>query len=55
MDEREYIIENVTKEEWEILEDNEIDWCTDDMFGKNQDVIIFGEDEYNKAIKLLGR
>ena len=36
-------------------EDNEIDWCPDDMFGKNQDVIIFGEDEYNKAIKLLGR
>ena len=24
MDEREYIIENITKEEWEILEDNAI-------------------------------
>ena len=55
MDEREYIIENITKEEWEILEDNGIDWCPDDMFGMNQDAIIFGEDEYNKTIKLLGR
>ena len=55
MDEREYIIENITKEEWEILEDNGIDWCPDDMFGMNQDAIIFGEDEYNKAMELLGR
>lgn len=55
MDEREYIIENITKEEWEILEDNGIDWCPDDMIGMNQDAIIFGEDEYNKAIELLGR
>ena len=55
MDEREYIIENITKEEWEILEDNGIDWCPDDMFGTNQDAIIFGEDEYNKAMELLGR
>ena len=55
MDEREYIIENITKEEWEILEDNGIDWCPDDMFRMNQDAIIFGEDEYNKAMELLGR
>ena len=55
MDEKEYIIENITKEEWEILEDNGIDWCPDDMFGMNQDAIIFGEDEYNKAMELLGR
>ena len=50
-----YIIENITKEEWEILENNGIDWCPDDMFGMNQDAIIFGEDEYNKAMELLGR
>ena len=55
MDEREYIIENIMKEEWETLEDNGIDWCPDEMFGMNHDAIIFGEDEYNKAIKLLGR
>lgn len=55
MGEREYIIENITKEEWEILEDNGIDWCPDDMFGTNHDAVIFGEDEYNKAMKLLRR
>ena len=55
MDEREYIIENITKEEMEILEDNGIDWCPDDMFLKNHDAIIFGEDEYNIAIELLRR
>ena len=50
MDEKEYIIENITKEEWEIFG---IDWCPDDMFGMNQDAIIFKEDEYNKAMELL--
>ena len=55
MDEKEYIIENITQKEWEILEDNGIDWCPYDMFGINQDAIIFGEDEYDKAMELLGR
>ena len=55
MDEREYIIENITKEEQEILEDNGIDWCPDNMFATNQDAIIFGEGEYNKAMELLKR
>lgn len=55
MEEREYIIKNVTKEEWEILEDNNIDWCPDEMFGENRDVIIFSETEYNRAVELLGR
>ena len=55
MNETEYIIENITKEEWKILEDNGIDWCPDDMFRMNHDAIIFGEDEYNKAMELLGR
>lgn len=55
MDVKEYIIKNITKEEWEILENNEIDWCPDNMFGTNQDAIVFGEDKYNKAIELLGR
>ena len=55
MDVREYVIKNITKEEWEILEDNGIDWCPDNMSVMNQDAIIFGEDEYNKAMELLGR
>ena len=55
MDEREYIIENITKEEMKILEDNGINWCPDDMLFKNHDVIIFGEDEYDRAMELLRR
>ena len=55
LDEKEYIIENITQKEWEILEDNEIDWCPDCMFEMQHDGIIFREDEYNKAMKLLGR
>ena len=55
MDAREYIIENITKEECEILENNEIDWCPDYIFEMQHDAIIFGEDEYNKAMELLRR
>ena len=55
MDERKYIIENITKEEWKILDDNGIDWCPNDIFRINKDVIIFGEGEYHKAMKLLKR
>ena len=50
MDEREYIIENITKKEWEIFG---IDCCPDDMVEMNQDAIIFEEDKYNKAMELL--
>ena len=50
-----YIIENITKEEWEILENNGIGWCPDDMFGMNLDAIIVGEDEYDKAMEVLRR
>ena len=53
MDEKEYIIENITQKEWEILEDNGIDWCPDCMFEMQHDAVIFGEDEYNKAMELL--
>ena len=54
MDAREYIIENITKEECEILDNNGIDWYPDCIFDEMQhDAIIFGEDEYNKAMELL--
>ena len=54
MDAREYIIENITKEECEILDNNGIDWYLDCIFDEMQhDAIIFGEDEYNKAMELL--
>ena len=56
MDAREYVIENITKEECEILENNGIDWCPDHiLFEMQHDAIIFGEDEYNKAMELLRR
>lgn len=51
----EYIIENITRKEWEILEDNNIDWCPDDMSGNTQDAIIFSKEEYDRAIDLIGR
>ena len=50
MDAREYIIENIPKEEWTIFG---IDLCPDYMFGMQHDAIISGEDKYNKAMELL--
>ena len=55
MDEKEYIIENITKNEYELLEDSGIDWCPDDDFNNNHNAIIFGKEEYDKAILLLDR
>lgn len=51
----EYIIENITKKEMDILEDNDINWCPDDMFGENSDVVFFEKEEYEKGVILLGR
>ena len=50
MDEREYIIENIPKEKWEIFG---IDLCPDYMFEMQHNAIISGEDKYNKAMELL--
>ena len=50
MDAREYIIENIPKEEWTIFG---IDLCPDYMFEMQHDAIIVGEDEHNKAMELL--
>lgn len=49
----EYIIQNVTHNDWKLLNDNNINWYLDDLEGNN--IIIRNESEYNKAIKLLGR
>jgi hypothetical protein len=49
----EYIISNITTKEWEILEDNNIDWFPDDL--NRRDIVIEGESEYNRALELLGR
>ena len=50
MDEREYIIENIPKEKWEIFG---IDWCPNDRIEMQHDAIISGEDKYNEAMELL--
>lgn len=55
MNNTEYIIENISREEYEILEDNNIDWCPDDISGGNLDAIIFDKEEYERALKLIGR
>lgn len=51
----EFIIENITKKEYEILEENNINWCPDELFFDNHNIIIFDEEEYDKTIKLLNR
>lgn len=50
MDEKEYIIENITKKEWEIFG---IDLCPDYIFEMQHDAIISEEDKYSKAVELL--
>lgn len=52
----EYIIENIMEEEWDILEENGIDWCPDDVWTEGfSNIVIFDETEYNRAMELLGR
>lgn len=53
--EKVYIIENIAQKGWEILENNGIDFYPDSTFEREYDAIISGKDEYNKAMKLLGR
>ena len=57
MNDKEYVIENITKKEWELLEDNNINWFPDDIIQNHNkvDVIICGTTEYERAIKLLNR
>ena len=35
----EYIIENLTKREINIIESSDIEWCPDDMSGDNTDIV----------------
>lgn len=51
----EFIIEDTTEKEREILENNNIDWVFDDLMCENDNVIVFSETEYSKSIKLLRR
>ena len=51
----EYIIENLTKREIDIMESSDIEWCPDDMLGDNTDIIVFNAKDCEKALYLIGR
>ena len=51
----EYIIENLTKREIDIMESSDIEWCPDDMSGDNTDIVVFNEKDCDKALHLIGR
>ena len=49
----EYIIENLTKREIDIMESSDIEWCPDDMSGDNTDIVVFDENDYDIDIGRL--
>lgn len=51
----EYIIENLTKREIDIMESSDIEWCPDDISADNTDIVVFSEEDANKSLKLIGR
>lgn len=51
----EYIIENLTKREIDIIESNDIEWCPDDISGDNTDIVVFNKEDCDKALHLIGR
>ena len=50
----EFIIENLTQREIDIMESSDIEWCPDDMSGDTADIVVFSEEDANKALKLIG-
>lgn len=51
----EYIIENLTKREIDIMESSDIEWCPDDISGDNTDIVVFNEKDCDNALSLIGR
>lgn len=51
----EYIIENLTKREIRIMKSSDIEWCPDDISGDNTDIVVFNENDCDKALHLIGR
>ena len=50
----EYIIENLSKEEIDKLQESDLDWYPDDLM--SSDVCIYGtEKDVKKALKIIGR
>lgn len=43
------------KKEIDIIESSDIEWCPDDMLGDNADIVVFNENDCDKALHLIGR
>lgn len=51
----EFIIENLSPGEIDIMESSDIDWCPDDIGSNRSDIVVFSEKDREKALKLIGR
>ena len=51
----EYIIQNLTKREIDIMESSDIEWCPDNISEDNTDIVVFNEKDCDKALHLIGR
>ena len=51
----EYIIENLTKREIDIMESSDIEWCPDDILSDTSDIVVFSKEDCDKALRLIGR
>ena len=50
-----YIIENLTKREIDIMESSDIEWCPDDISSDNTDIVVFNKKDLDKTLYLIGR
>lgn len=51
----EYIIENLTKREIDIMISSDIEWCPDDISSDNADIVVFTQKDLDRALYLMGR
>lgn len=51
----EYIIEDLSEKEIDILEKSDIEWCPDDILSDSRDIVVFNEKDAYKVLKLIGR
>ena len=50
----EYIIENLTKREIDIMESSDIEWCPDDISSDSTDIVVFNKKDLDKTLYLIG-
>ena len=51
----EYIIENLSKREIDIMISSDIEWCPDDISSDNSDIVVFTQKDRDRALYLMGR